>query len=60
MWSVQRIPYGRYSQFSRPKLLLFFQVAPHLSSQGVSGPRSRPTVTQKIWQYRESDLGPLG
>jgi hypothetical protein len=27
----------------------FFQVAPHLSSQGLSGPRSRPTVMQKIW-----------
>jgi hypothetical protein len=29
--------------------LLFFQVAPHLLSQGLSGPRSRPTTTQKIW-----------
>jgi hypothetical protein len=27
----------------------FFQVAPHLLSQGLSGPRSRPTATQKIW-----------
>jgi hypothetical protein len=26
----------------------FFQVAPHLSSQGPSGPRSRPAATQKI------------
>jgi hypothetical protein len=26
----------------------FFQVAPHLSSQGLSGHRSRPTATQKI------------
>jgi hypothetical protein len=26
----------------------FFQVAPHLSSQGLSGPRFRPTATQKI------------
>jgi hypothetical protein len=29
--------------------LHFFQVAPHLLSQGLSGPRSRPTATQKIW-----------
>jgi hypothetical protein len=29
--------------------LLFFQVAPHLSSQGLSGTRFRPTATQKIW-----------
>jgi hypothetical protein len=27
----------------------YFKVAPHLSSQGLSGPRSRPTATQKIW-----------
>jgi hypothetical protein len=27
----------------------FFQVAPHLLSQGLSGPRSRPSATQKIW-----------
>jgi hypothetical protein len=26
-----------------------FQLAPHLSSQGLSAPRSRPTATQKIW-----------
>jgi hypothetical protein len=32
---------------SLPEPLLFFQVAPHLSSQGPSGPRSRPTATQK-------------
>jgi hypothetical protein len=29
-------------------LYFFFQVAPHLSSQGLSGPRSRPTTTKKI------------
>jgi hypothetical protein len=46
--------------FSRLEPLVFFQVAPHLSSQGLSGPRSRPTATQKIWQSRESNLGPLG
>jgi hypothetical protein len=27
----------------------FFQIAPHLSSQELSGPRSRPTATQKTW-----------
>jgi hypothetical protein len=36
--------------FSRSEPLLFFQLAPHLSSQWMSGPRSRPTATQKIWQ----------
>jgi hypothetical protein len=38
----------------------FFQVAPHLSSRGLSAPRSRLTATQKIWQRRESNPGPLG
>jgi hypothetical protein len=33
--------------FSRPELLLFFQVAPHLFSQGLSGRHSRLTTTQK-------------
>jgi hypothetical protein len=33
---------------SRPEPLLFFQVAFHLSSQGLSGPRSRPTATQNL------------
>jgi hypothetical protein len=37
----------------------FFQVAPHLPSQGLSGPRSRLTATDKIWQRRELHPGPL-
>jgi hypothetical protein len=32
-----------------------FQVAPNLSSQGLSGPRCRPTAMQKIWEPRESN-----
>jgi hypothetical protein len=52
-------PPGPLSQFSRPEPLLFFQVAPQLSSQGLSGPRSRPIATQRIWQRRESIPGPL-
>jgi hypothetical protein len=59
-WSARGIPQGRQSQFSRPEPLLFFQVAPHLSSQRLSTPRSRPIATQKIWQRRELDPGPLG
>jgi hypothetical protein len=58
--SAQRIPHGRESQFSGPETLLSFQIARHLSSQGLSGPRSRPTATQKIWQCGKSNLGPLG
>jgi hypothetical protein len=36
----------------------FVQVSPHLSSQRLSGPRSRPTATQKIWQRRKVNPGP--
>jgi hypothetical protein len=46
--------------FLDPSCYFFFQVAPHLSSQGLSGPRSRSTGTQKIWQRRKSNPGPLG
>jgi hypothetical protein len=45
--------------FARPEPLLFFHLAPNLSSQGLSGPRSRPTATQTIWQRGESNPGPL-
>jgi hypothetical protein len=31
----------------------------NLSIQGLSGPRCRPAATQKIWQRRESNPGPL-
>jgi hypothetical protein len=34
---------------SRTEPLLFFQVASHLSSRGLIGPRIRPTAKQKIW-----------
>jgi hypothetical protein len=43
----------------RPQPIFFFQVAPHLTLQGLSESRSRPTATQKIWQRRESNPGPL-
>jgi hypothetical protein len=60
VWSAWWIPPQSLTQFSRWEPPLFFQVAPHLSSQGLSGPRARPTATQKIWQHQESYLGPLG
>jgi hypothetical protein len=37
----------------------YFQVAPHLLSQGLSGPCSRSTSTQKCGKGRESNPGPL-
>jgi hypothetical protein len=47
-WFVT-VTYSNLSQFSRRDPLLFLQMAPHLSSQGLSGPRSSPTATQKFW-----------
>jgi hypothetical protein len=46
--------------FSRPEPLLFFQVAPHLSSQEPSGLRSRPTAIQKNLVAVGIEPGPLG
>jgi hypothetical protein len=46
------------SFLDRSRYFYFFQVAPHLSSQGLSGPRSKPTATQKIWQRWEPKAGP--
>jgi hypothetical protein len=43
----------------RPEPLLFFQVAPRLSSQELNGPCYRFTVTQKICKRRESNPGLL-
>jgi hypothetical protein len=47
----ERVPHGQddgalrpYSRFSRQEPLLFYQVAPQLSSTRLSGPRSRPTT----------------
>jgi hypothetical protein len=42
------LTFANHSFLDRSRYFLF-QVAPHLSSQGLSGPRSRPTATQKIW-----------
>jgi hypothetical protein len=46
-WSVRRIPHGRWSQFSRLESLLFFQVAPHLSSRGWVDSVPDPLILRK-------------
>jgi hypothetical protein len=46
-WSARRIPHGSLSQFSRPEPLHYFQVAPHLSLQGLSGPVPDPLLLRK-------------
>jgi hypothetical protein len=50
---------GRYSRFSRPEPLLFIPVSSSVVLTRLSGPRSRPTASQKIWKRRESNTGPL-
>jgi hypothetical protein len=48
------------SGFSRPQPLLFLLNRSSFMPTGLSGPRSRLTATQKIWQCWETNLGPLG
>jgi hypothetical protein len=45
-----------YSQLSRPELPLFLPNSSSVVLMRLSGPRSRPTTSQKIWQRRESNL----
>jgi hypothetical protein len=43
-------PHGRIIEFLDRSCYYFFQVAPQLYSlTRLSGPRSRPTTSQKIW-----------
>jgi hypothetical protein len=58
--SARRIPTAVNLSFLDRSHYFFFQVARHLSSQVLSGSRSRPTSTQKIWERRKSNPGPLG
>jgi hypothetical protein len=53
---------GRILGFLDRSRYYFFQVAPQLYSRvltRLSGPRSRPTASQKIWKCRKSNPGPL-
>jgi hypothetical protein len=45
-----------YSRFSRPELLLFLSRSYSIVFTRLSGPHSRPTTSQKIWQCQESNL----
>jgi hypothetical protein len=42
-------PYGRILGFSRPEPLLFLSSSSSVVLMRLSGPRSRPTTSQKIW-----------
>jgi hypothetical protein len=48
-WSVQRIPAAVNLSFQDRSRYFFIQVAPQLFLTRLSGPRSRPTTSQKIW-----------
>jgi hypothetical protein len=61
-----RVPRGQrdvsplpYSRFSVPEPLLFHSSSSLIVLTRLSGPRSRPTTSQKIWERRESNSGPL-
>jgi hypothetical protein len=57
-WSAQRIPTIVFS-VSRPKPLLFLPSSSSIVLTRLSGPRSRPTTSQKICYHRESNTRPL-
>jgi hypothetical protein len=50
-WSAWR----SYSRLSRLEPLLFLSSSSAVVLTTLSGPRSRPTTSQKIWQRRESN-----
>jgi hypothetical protein len=55
-FAVRRVPRGRpngslrpYTRFFRPEPLLFLSSSSSIVLTRLSGPRSRPTTSQKIW-----------
>jgi hypothetical protein len=52
-WSAWR-PLPPYSWLQSPEPLLFFPSSFSVALTRLSGPRSRPTTSQEIWQRRES------
>jgi hypothetical protein len=53
-WSAWRIPTA-YFWLSRPEPLLFLPSSSSIVLMRLSGPRSRPTISQKIWYRRKSN-----
>jgi hypothetical protein len=49
--------HGRESRFSRPEPLLFLPSSSSFVLMHMSGARSRPAVSQRIWKCRESNPG---
>ena len=58
-WSAQRLPRPLISVFQTGAATFFYPSSSSIDLTRLSGPRSRPPTTQKIWQRRESNPGPL-
>ena len=61
-WSAQRVPTAVSLCFLDGSRYFFYSSISSIDLTRLtrlSGPRSRPTTTQKIWQRRESNPGPL-
>jgi hypothetical protein len=58
-WSAQRIPMAADLGFLDPEPLLFHSSSSSVVLTRLSGPRSRPTTSQKIWSCREWNPGSL-
>jgi hypothetical protein len=54
--SVRRFPHGRKFLFSRPETLLFLSGSSSFVLMRLSGPRSRPTATQKSGSAENGNL----
>jgi hypothetical protein len=57
-WSARQNSHGRKSQFSIPDTLRFSSSSSFILTR-LSGPCSRLTATQKIWQGQESNQVPM-
>jgi hypothetical protein len=60
-WHVVKAtdPYGRILGFLDRSRYFFFQLTPQMYSTRLSGSRTQPTTSQKIWWCQESNPEPL-
>ena len=58
-WSAQRFPTAVLISVFQTGAATYYSSSSSIDLMRLSGPRSRPTTTQKIWQLRESNPRPL-
>ena len=58
-WSAQRFPTAVLISAFQTGAATFYSSSSSIDLTRLSGPRSRPTTTQKIWQRREQNPRPL-